>query len=279
MMLRPSSVAWLVLLAPVAAAGDEVVLRGGGKVTGVIVQRTDRSIVLETAPGRVAIPLARVEAVRETESELATYLDRVSRLGPDDAAGWVALARWAAERDLRTQSRHAYERVLGVQPDDPEANRALGRVRLNGRWVTEEEANRASGLVPFEGGWITPAEREAIQRDRAAELAEGRAAREAEARAREAEARAREAEARARAAEADPGEPAEGGNGIPLWPYVHGPVLVPPFHPFPPPTQPPPPPATDRPRPKPLTGRIGPAPAPPPPLVKTEGGRVNNPTR
>lgn len=244
-MMKNAAVAWLLFLCSSSVLADEVVLRGGGKVTGVIVGRTADSIVLETAPGRVSIPLDRVASVRSTESDLATYTERAGRLAPEDAAGWAALARWARDRDLRTQSREAYERVLALDPGNLEANRAHGRVEQDGRWMTEEEANRANGLVPFEGGWVTPAERESIRRERADETAEALAVREAEARAREAEARAQEAEARARQAESEGQGAAEsdGGGGIPLWPYVYGPAIVAPIVPFPPPppqTAPPP---------------------------------------
>jgi hypothetical protein len=110
-MMRNASVAWLLLVWPASVLADEVVLRGGGKVTGIIVERTADSIVLETAPGRVSIPLDRVASVRSTDSDLATYTQRAATLAPQDAAAWAALARWARGRDLLTQSREAYERV------------------------------------------------------------------------------------------------------------------------------------------------------------------------
>ncbi len=97
------------------------------------------------------------------------------------------------------------------RPNDPRANEALGNVRMDGRWVSEDESYRARGYVKFEGDWITPAEHEAILRERAAEADRDRERHAAEARVREAEARAEEAEARAREAESQQVE------GIPLW--------------------------------------------------------------
>src|SRR5258706_6903196 len=269
-MTKNASVAWLLFLWPASVLADEVVLRGGGKVTGIIVERTADAIVLETAPGRVSVPLARVASVRSADSDLATYEQRAAKLAPDDAAGWAALARWAKARDLRTQSREAYERVLALDPGNLEANQALGLVERDGRWMTEEEANRANGLVPFEGGWVTPSERESIRREQANESAEALAVREAQARAREAEARAREAEARAREAEGGSQGAEESSGGIPLWPYVYGPAIVAPivpFPPFPPRTTQAPPPSTQPAAPKPSThppGADAPKPTPQP---------------
>jgi hypothetical protein len=265
-MNKPSA-AWLVLLLPIVVSADEVTLRGGGKVRGVIVESTLESIVVETGPGRVTIPRSRVASVRESASDLATYYERAASLEPGDVGGWTALARWAAERGLGTQSQEAYHRVADLDPGHPEANRALGRVEMGGRWVTEDEANRAKGLVPFEGGWVTPAEQEVIQQERAADSAAVRTAREAEARAREADARAREAEARARAAESDAYRNQSGYGGIPLWPYVYGPVIVGPITSRPPTTMPPPPPTTQPPRPKPT---VVPRDTSPPPAPRRE---------
>jgi hypothetical protein len=230
-------------------AADEVFLRGGGRVSGVIVERTQDAVVIETAPGRVTLAMRRVERITEGRSALQEYRERADALAPGDVDGWAALARWAAERDLITQSQDAWQRVLAVDPSHPEANAALGRVRLGGAWVAEDEAHRARGEVMFEGRWVTPAEHEALIRERAADEASARERRDAELRVREAEARVREAEARAREAEAAAQAPVEEG-GIPLWWGWGGVGVLPP--PFPPPL---------RPRP----GPMPPEPAPPPP--------------
>lgn len=278
-MTKNASVAWLLFLWPASVLADEVALRGGGKVTGIIVERTTTSIVLETAPGRVSIPLYRVASVRSTDSDLATYAERAAKLAPEDAAGWASLARWAKGRELRTQSREAYQRVLELDPGNLEANQAQGHVEHDGRWMTEEEANRANGLVPFEGGWVTPAERESIRRERANESAEALAVREAEARAREAEARAREAEARARQAESDGQGAEERDGGIPLWPYVYGPAIVAPIVPFRPQTPPAPPPSTQPPTAKPPTNSPGADSPKPTPQPRKEGKALPVPNR
>jgi hypothetical protein len=234
----------LSLLSAVAVA-DEVFLKGGGRVSGVIVERSERTLVVEAGPGRVTIPLARVESIVEGESALDSFRQRAASLDADDTAGWVALARFAQANELATQAREAWTRVLAVDPRHPEANRALGRVELDGVWMGEDEAMRARGYVLYEGRWMSPAEHEALVMERVAreaadsERAEARArVREAEARAREAEARAREAEALAAGAE----EPLT--EGIPYWWVLHGggPLVCLPGSPCPPTFLPPHPP-------------------------------------
>jgi hypothetical protein len=217
------SAAWLA--AP--AFADEILLRGGGRVSGVIVERTPDSVSIETAPGRVTLSMRRVERIVEGRSALEEFEERAAGLAARDTEGWAALARWAADRGLATPSREAWQRVLAVDPAHSEANAALGRVDLDGTWVSEDEAYRARGYVEYEGRWVTPAEHEALVRERSAEEAALRESREAGLRVREAEARAREAEARAREAESAQEVP---DGGIPLWWAMGGGVpLQPPY--------------------------------------------------
>ncbi len=227
-MRFPSQTALLMLSAATLAApavADEIFLRGGGRVSGVIVQRTAEAITIETAPGLLTLSVKRVEKIVEARSAVEEFQDRASRLAPGDVNGWAALARWAADHDLVTHSREAWQRVLAVDPAHPEANTALSRVQLGGEWVTESEAYRARGYVEYEGRWVTPAEHEALLQQEAAEEAARLQNREAELRVREAEARAREAEAHAREAESAGSTPDEGiplwwgwGGGVPLYP-------------------------------------------------------------
>jgi hypothetical protein len=214
-------------LAATPAAADEILLRGGGRVSGVIVQRTAETITVETAPGLLTLSMRRVERVVEARSAVEEFQDRASRLAPGDANGWAALARWAADHDLVTHSREAWHRVVSVDPGNAEANAALGRVQLAGEWMSEGEAYRARGYVQYEGRWVTPAEHEALLQQAAAEDAARLQSREAELRVREAEARAREAEARAREAES---AGSTSDEGIPLWwGWGGGAPLYPPF--------------------------------------------------
>lgn len=197
-----------------ASSADEVVLKTGGRITGVIVEQTPERVVIEASPGRVALPMSRVARVVASPSALAEFRERALAVAPTDAGGWADLARWAETRELPTQAREAWERVLDLQPGHPQANEALGRVQVDGRWLTADDANRARGYVPYDGRWVTPQEHQALLRERAADDADRREREASLSRAREAEARAAEAEARAREAEAEASAPT---NGIPYW--------------------------------------------------------------
>jgi hypothetical protein len=206
--------AFLCLFLAGGAAADEVQLANGGRVRGVIVERTPTHLVLEVGPGRITLPADQVLGVRQGATALAEFRRQAELLSDHDLEGWLALGRWARERDLLTQAAEAFERVLRIHPDNAEAQTALGRVFHAGRWMTPEEAYRAQGLVLFEGRWMTPAERSGLVRMETERALATQARAEAEARAREAEARARAAEAEAARAEAD----AAPTDGIP-WAY------------------------------------------------------------
>jgi hypothetical protein len=223
-----------VVLLPAAASADEVFLKGGGQVSGRIVSRSATTIEVDVGAGRIGVPASSVLRIEEGRSALQEYEERAGRLAAGDVDGWVALGGWADARGLGTQAREAYHRALAVSPDEPRANEALGNVRMDGRWVSEDEGYKARGYVQHEGEWITQAEQEAILRERAAEDVRDRERREAESRVREAEVRAEEAEARAREAEAE-----QASEGIPLWYgwgagpayWPTGPVVRPPVAP------------------------------------------------
>ncbi len=209
-----AALAGLTITASIPARADEIQIRGGGRISGLIVERTDRAVVVETGPGRVTLPLSRIERIVSSRSPIEIWRERSAGLDLRDARGWASLGRWAEDAGLGTQADEAWRHVLAVDPLNAEANRAIGRVQVNGAWLDEDEAYRARGYVRYDDRWVTPAEHEALVRERAADDAAEQA--RAEARAREAEARAREAEAQAQA-DAAASMAGYGDGSIPLW--------------------------------------------------------------
>jgi hypothetical protein len=156
----------VIALAAAPLLADEVYLKGGGQLTGEIVGHTEDSVTVDIGAGTMTVKLSTVVRIEEGSSPLEEYRAQAATLAPDDVDAWRALARQAKREGLSTQAREAWTHVVAVLPDDPEANRALGMVQLDGRWVTQEESYRAQGYVEFEGEWMTPAESQAILADR-----------------------------------------------------------------------------------------------------------------
>jgi hypothetical protein len=206
----------LLLAATGVATADQLVLKGGGTLSGVLVKQTPESVTIDVALGRVTLPASRVERIVSGDSALAEYRSRALGLRQDDVEGWLALGAWAQDEGLHAQARDAFRRVLARDPGNAAAQQALGNVRLGERWVSPEESYRAQGLVYYDGSWMTREDRDFAVRER-----EVAARTEAAERARtDAEARAREAEARAEAAEAEARRAAYEEPGYPLdWVY------------------------------------------------------------
>lgn len=235
--MRTARLLLAIVSAAGAAAGDEVYLKGGGRLSGKIVSRTDATIEVDVGAGTIGVPAASVLRIEEGRSPLHEFDERASRIAAGDVDGWLALGEWATAKGLSSQAREAYHRALAASPGDPRANAALGNVELDGRWVSQDEAMKAKGYVRYQGEWISQAEQDAILREQAAEDARERQRQQDETRLREAEARAAEAEARAREAEAQAAE--QELEGLPVWYgwgagpgyWPSGPVVRPPATP------------------------------------------------
>lgn len=176
------SLVWLAT-APSLVFADDIFLKGAGSFSGRITQETDALVTIETGDGTIGIPRDRIDRIVKGKSALDEYEARAAKTKLDDANGWRQLGRWAAYSGISTQSRQAYENVIKLVPNDPEAREALGFVQHDGRWVTEEESYRARGFVLYQGEWMMPAEVQVHQ----ATAANEQALREANTRASEAE--------------------------------------------------------------------------------------------
>ena len=214
----------VIALAAAPLLADDVYLRGGGQITGTIVERTTDSVRVDVGGGTLTVRMSSVVRIEETVSPLQEYRARAARIPEGDVEAWRELARWATSGALGTMASQAWSKVVETMPDDPEANRALGRVQYGERWVTEEESYRARRYVEFEGEWMTPGERQAILED---QRARGEADRQAEAARLQAEEKAKGEREAKEAAEHDiwrgsalPGDATywPWGSGIVYWP-------------------------------------------------------------
>jgi hypothetical protein len=164
---------------PALLFADDVVLKGGGKFSGRIVEQTDTMVSIDIGDGVVGVAMSRVDRIVKGRSPLDDYDHKAAQLGPNDIKGWKDLGRWAAHEGLSAQSRTAYQKVLSLAPDDAEAREALGYVRFDGRWMTEEESYGARGFVKYDGEWMTPEQAQQAQQFALAQQAQQEAERAA----------------------------------------------------------------------------------------------------
>jgi hypothetical protein len=202
--VRPLLLTLVIVATP--AFADVLHLESGGRIEGRIIERNASTVAIEVGAGTMEFPMSAIARIESGRSVLDDYDERVAALADADIDGWLALGRWAAANDLPGQAKSAYRHVLDHDPGNAVANAALGRVEVDGRWLSEEDAYIARGYVKFDGEWMLPEEQAALElqrREQARADAARADARTAEARAREAEARARQAEADAQARQAE----------------------------------------------------------------------------
>jgi hypothetical protein len=200
----------VILLAAVPALADDVYLRGGGQITGEIVEQTEDSVSVDIGGGSLTVKMSSVERIERSVSPMQEYKARAAQIPTGDAEAWRDLARWATGNALSSQVWDAYSHVVAILPDDEEANRTLGRVRLDGRWVSEDESYKARGYIEFEGEWMTPAERQTILADRQARDDEYRRVNEARIQTIEAEQKAQKEREKAESEASSGGLPVYG---------------------------------------------------------------------
>jgi hypothetical protein len=206
---------------------DEVHLRGGGRLTGEIVEETADNITVDIGAGKMTVRKSTVVRIERSASPLQEYRAHAANLAADDIEGWRKLARWASGEGLSTQAREAWTHVTALYPDDAEANRGLGLVQHNGQWMTEEESYRSQGFIDFEGEWMMPAEKQAILEERRASEEADRQALAAQTQADQAA--AQEAQAREAAEDAEFWDDNLPGLGDPVYwgGYGYSPTLWP----------------------------------------------------
>jgi hypothetical protein len=220
-----------IALATVPLFADEIHLKGGGRLSGEILEQTEESVTIDIGAGKMTVRMSTVVRIDKSTSPLQEYRARAATIADKDVEGWRELGRWATKQGLANQSREAYSRVRALAPNDSEANRALGLVLHDGKWVSEEESYRAQGFVELEGEWMTPAERQAILEDE-------RARTEADRQAVAAEVQASQAALNEQAAREEAEEAAEKskflndtlpklGDPPAYWGYGYGPAVWP----------------------------------------------------
>ena len=207
----------LLLLLPATLLADEVLLKDAGSITGRVIEQTATTVRVDVGGGVIGVPMERVDRVVKGRCALDDYDERAKKLAPNDLSGWKKLGQWASEAGLSAQAREAYQRVLKLAPNDPQANEAMGLVQLDGRWVTEEESFRARGFIQYDGEWMTPAEAQVLQ----TREANDQARRDAEQRAKEAEEKAEEAQ---RYSYNQPVYWGGWGYGVSAWPSTPAPA-------------------------------------------------------
>ncbi|MHC4606141.1 MAG: hypothetical protein ACYTAF_04320 [Planctomycetota bacterium] len=164
--MRAFTVIIMLLLACGLAAGDEVTLKNGGKVVGIVKEKGDK-VIVEVGVGTITFHKDDVLTIKRGRTPLHEYRDRAAKVGNSKkASDHFELAKFCRENSLGRYVRGHLQRVIELEPDHEAARRALGFQLYKGKWMTRDEVYQERGFVKFEGKWLTPAEVELIKKHR-----------------------------------------------------------------------------------------------------------------
>jgi hypothetical protein len=140
------------------AWADEVELMSGAVIEGKVQDLGD-SIKVIRGGSSVVYPKYMIRKITPKKTVEETFEDSAKALKDADLQGHLDLARWAVKQKLPKEAASEYRKVIALDPENEEARKGAGFVKLDGQWLTEDQANELKGLVKHKGRWMTPEEK------------------------------------------------------------------------------------------------------------------------
>jgi len=173
-----AGLALLWLLAPIAAAGDRVVLTSGKVYENCEAERRpDGSVLVHQRGETVALDADVVARIEPDEWARKRYATRRAALRADDADGHFRLAQFCKAHGLWLKYRQELEQTLRADPNHKAAHLALGHRLVGGQWLSgaellrfeqQQETMARKGLVYWKGKWVPREQAEAEKEAQAA---------------------------------------------------------------------------------------------------------------
>ncbi|TWU30229.1 hypothetical protein [Bythopirellula polymerisocia] len=138
------------------SCADVFHLAEGGQVVGQLVESGEdgQYVVKSKLGGIVTLTKEQVEDV-EKQSEHQQNYEARSRALPDTVAAHRSLADWCKQNSLSDLADHHLQRILELDPDDPQARASLGYQLHKGKWLTRDEIMAVRGMHFYEGKYRT----------------------------------------------------------------------------------------------------------------------------
>ena len=135
--MRIFGIALAIAVCATPAMADEIILKSGGKLTGIVRSESDTKVVIEVAAGTASVNPAQIAKITKGATKLHDYYDREARA--EDGKDFVLLAIWSKENGYNRFYKTNMQKALTIEPDNETARRALGFQKHDGRWMTEAE--------------------------------------------------------------------------------------------------------------------------------------------
>lgn len=156
----------LVLCVATGVSADLIRMKHGGEVRGKIVSKKSlypNRLSIQTVSGAtVSIPKTEVEFITRRSIVYEEYEIQV-RLTPSDVASLWTLSQWCQKNRLKPQRKKHLAQILELDPQNEQAHKALGHIKREGKWTTQEEYMLSRGYVRYKRKYMTPEEKELLE--------------------------------------------------------------------------------------------------------------------
>lgn len=162
-----NGVGWIAALAILVPAGkaaaDDVKLRGGGMLRGVVrpVEGQEGYVEIHTPKSSKPYVFRREQILQITpeRTPLHAYFEQRDSI-EETADAHYEFGLWCEENGLTGPATDHHRRAVELDENHEFAQKKLGRVFFDGRWISHDERRELQGLVKHGGRWITPEEKE-----------------------------------------------------------------------------------------------------------------------
>lgn len=130
---------------------DEVVLRNGSAFSGIVREEGDK-VVVEMDFGTMTFKKQDVRSITRGEDPIREYEEKAKTA--TTVKSMLELASWAREKGLAGRANDLFRKIIGIDPDQEQARKALGFEKINGQWLTGDDLMTARGFVKVNGRWM-----------------------------------------------------------------------------------------------------------------------------
>ncbi len=147
MVFRNLKILLVLLLFQPAVPGDVIKLKNGKVLEGKILATTRKKVLLEDLEGVRWIKRKDIKSIVKKPWVVDIFRKKLEKVSKRmDKAGILGLLDWATapmrKKSLEPLLPQLYELVIKVCPDNEKARKALGFVKIGGKWYGKKELKK-----------------------------------------------------------------------------------------------------------------------------------------
>ena len=117
-----------------------------------IVREEGEKVVIEMDFGTMTFKKQDVRSITRGEDPIREYEEKTKTA--TSVKSMLELAAWARDKGLAGRANDLYRKIIGIDPDQEQARKALGFEKINGLWLSGDDLMMARGFVKVNGRWV-----------------------------------------------------------------------------------------------------------------------------